>query len=196
MHTAESLIAFTNRVADAFRVKQIRSPVHLCSSSQAQYLIDIFKDIQPHDWIFCTWRSAFHCLLKGMPEDELFARIIDGQSMFICSKEHRIISSAIVGGALPVALGVALGIKRRKGYERVWAFVGDMAYSTGLFREFDRFCLGHDLRVTAVLESNGYSTDTPTQVAWGTDWGRNVQRRDYGYERDWPHCGVGSHVSF
>ena len=193
-HTADSLIAFSNRVADAFRAKQIRSPVHLCSDEQAEPLIDIFKDIQPHDYIFCTWRNSFHCLLKGMPEDELFARILDGQSMFICSKEHRIISSAIVGGALPIALGMALAIKRRKGYERVFVFVGDMCSYSGIYHEFRNYAASFGLPVRIVIEDNDYSTDTPTEEAWGRGTWADIKR--YHYNRDWPHCGIGERISF
>ena len=112
-HTVDSLIAFEKRVEQAFLDKRIRAPVHLCSKSQAEPLIEIFKDIRPQDFVFCTWRSMFHALLKGIPEEELFQMILDGRSMFIMSKANNFMSSAIVGGCLPIAMGVAAGIKRK-----------------------------------------------------------------------------------
>ena len=113
-HTPESLAAFTERVRLAFLAKKIRAPIHLNSSSQAEPLIEIFKNINPQDHVFSTWRSAWHLLLKGMPEDELFQEILAGRSMFLSSKKYRFMSSAIVGGMLPIALGVAAGIKRKR----------------------------------------------------------------------------------
>ena len=44
-------------------------------------------------------------------------------------------ASAIVGGVLPIALGVALSIKKRK-KNKVWIFIGDMTYETGIFRVY------------------------------------------------------------
>ncbi len=110
-HTVESLTTFTERIRIAFLAKSIPGPVHLCSDTQAQPLIDIFKDIRPQDWVFSTWRSSFHALLKGIPEADVFAQIIEGRSMYLSSREHRFYCSSIVGGILPIALGVAAGIQ-------------------------------------------------------------------------------------
>lgn len=110
-HTVESLRAFTERVKDAFLAKQIRAPVHLAAGNERE-LLDIFRQVRPDDWVFSTWRSSYHALLKGIPADELFEMIRDGRSMYVCSAPHRFLSSAIVGGALPIACGVAMAIKR------------------------------------------------------------------------------------
>lgn len=197
--TKERLVAFENRVADAFNAKQIRAPVHLCSDSQADHLIRIFKYVQPQDWCFCSWRNHHHCLLKGVPENELFQAILDGRSMTYCSKEHRIICSSIVGGHLPIAAGVAMGIERRGGDERVWVFCGDMAATTGVYSEFARFVTGHGLPVTVIQEDNGFSTDTPTRQAWGEallSERVSLRRCNYEYERTRPHVGTGEYVTF
>ena len=37
-------------------------------------MIGVFKDVRPNDWVFCSWRSHYQCLLKGVPEDELHGR--------------------------------------------------------------------------------------------------------------------------
>jgi len=193
--TRDCLIAFEQRVADAFAAKQIRSPIHLCSDSQADHLIEIFKDIKPDDWICCTWRNHFHCLLKGMPEDELFDAIRHGRSMFISSARQRIVCSAIVGGALPIAAGIGLGIRYRGGAERVHVFVGDMAARTGLFHEFEQYCRGHALPVTVTVEDNGVSTNANTEDTWGRSTTPLPTRR-YQYERNWPHSGIHEFVAF
>lgn len=194
--TKDRLVAFENRVADAFNAKQIRAPVHLCSDSQADHLIRIFQEVQPKDWIFSNWRSMWHCLLKGVPEEELFQAILDGRSMTYCSKEHRIICSSIVGGHLPIAAGVAMGIKLLCGPEKVWVFVGDSAARTGIYSEFVDFASGHSLPVSIVQEDNGYSTDTPTNAAWGGESQGMLNYFHYEYERTRPHVGTGEYVTF
>lgn len=194
-HTPETLIAFENRVAAAFEAKQIRAPIHLCSDGQAGPLLDIFRTVRPDDWVFSTWRSHWHCLLKGVPEEEVFAAILDGRSMFLCFKEQRIVSSAIVGGILPIALGVAMGIKRAGGRERVHVFIGDMTARTGLYHEFYQYARGHSLPVRAVIEDNEVSTNANT----GDTWGRSVLSLPvtrYAYQRNRPHTGTGKHVTF
>lgn len=193
--TVERLVAFENRVAAAFEAKQIRSPVHLCSDSQAAHLIRIFQDVEPQHWICCTWRNHFHCLLKGVPEEELFQAILDGRSMTYCSKEHRIICSSIVGGVLPIAAGLAMGIKRRQEPGgRVWCFVGDMTSYTGIYKEFHEYCRSQSLPVKIVIEDNDYSTDTPTEEAWGR--GKYLPLERYHYNRTRPHVGTGTYISF
>jgi len=114
VHTKESLIAFEERVKQAFLAKQIRSPVHLSGGNEAQ-LLELFGDVRPTDWVFSTWRSHYHALLHGIPEEWLFNEILAGRSMYLMNREHRFMSSAIVGGMLPIACGVALGIKRGYG---------------------------------------------------------------------------------
>ena len=194
-HTVESLLAFEQRVADAFANKQIRAPIHL-SDNNAQQLIDIFKDVKENDWVFTTWRSHFHCLLKGIPEEVLFNEIVAGRSMFLNDAKHKIVASAIVGGILPIALGVALANKRMGIMdERVWVFVGDMTARTGIFHEFMQYSEGHALDIKVVVEDNGLSTNTPTEEVWGVLYG-GVDVRYYKYRRDVPHTGIKDWVNF
>lgn len=207
--TRDQLIAFEQRVADAFAAKQIRAPIHLSSPSQADHLIEIFADFRPGvDWLCSNWRNHMHCLLAGWPEEELFAAILDGRSMFPCSAKYRTVCSAIVGGVLPIACGLAMGILRNLveaaehvlpdewgAPARVWVCVGDMTASTGLFHEFQQFCKGHELPIRIVIEDNGRSTNADTEATWGH--GAKPLRIDrYSYERTWPHCGMGTHVAF
>ena len=209
--TPRRLKAFEKRVAEAFLDKQIKAPVHLSGGNEKQ-LIDIFKDVRPGDWVFSSWRSHYHALLKGIPEEWVFAEILAGRSMYLMNAEHRLLCSSIVGGILPIACGVAYGIKRRneeaiaRGYcgdwlldEKVWVFVGDMTARTGIFCEFLSYCEGHKLPVVVVIEDNGLSTNTPTEVVWG---GKQEYRPEYvklihySYTRTWPHVGIHQHVTF
>ena len=180
---AASLISFEREVAARFDAGEISGPVHLNSDTQAEPLIEIFRDIKRTDWVLGTWRSHFAALLHGVPRERVMAEILAGRSMMLHFPEHRFMSSAIMGGMLPIACGLAAG------GERVWCFVGDMCSTTGAFQDAVRFAHGHQSKVTFVVEDNQLSTNTPTRSTWGwnTLWQgwKNVTR--YHYKRTTPH---------
>src|SRR5258706_10994318 len=112
MTTAAELIAFERNVAEEFNRGSIRSPVHLSGGNEQQLINYFAAHFRPGDWICTTWRSHYHALLAGVPPSEVMAAILRGRSITLTFPAHRVISSAIVGGVIPIALGIALGIKR------------------------------------------------------------------------------------
>lgn len=195
--TPESLIAFERDIAETFNRGQIRAPVHLAGGNEAQ-LIEIFRDVRQEDWICCTWRAHYHCLLKGVPADELKAAIVAGRSITLCFPEYRIISSAMVGGIVPIALGLAWAIKRKNLGERVWCFIGDMAATTGIVHECAIYARGHHLPIEFVVEDNKKSVSTDTIASWGqSNFGFGLSGfRHYDYDLPHKHVGTGTFVIF
>lgn len=192
--TADDLRAFEQEVAEAFDAGKIRGPVHL-SGGNEDYLIEIFKDIARDDYVFSTWRNHYHALLHGIPRERVMDRILAGKSMNLMFPEHRFFTSAIVGGCLPIAVGVAAALKRKREPVKVWCFLGDMAETTGIFHEAHRYACGQDLPITFVVEDNGLSTNTPTKECWGKHWmgkPRTLKTIRYEYKRTWPHVMKGS----
>ncbi|MBI2632400.1 hypothetical protein HYW75_05330 [Candidatus Pacearchaeota archaeon] len=188
------LLEFEKDVKQMYLDGKLRSPLHL-SGGNEEFLVAIFKDIMPEDWIFTTYRSHYHSLLKGVPKEWLRQWVLKNKSIHVMNKEHKIVTSAIVGGTLSPALGAAFAIKLKNGKNRVWAFCGDMTAETGTFHECTKFAQRHDLPITFVVEDNGLSTDTPTQEVWGLkNGGPKVIR--YKYKRIYPHYGVGVFVDF
>ena len=94
--TPEDLIAFETDIAETFNAGKIRAPVHLYSGNETQ-MIEVFRNVKPADWVFCSWRSHYQCLLKGVPREKVKAEILAGRSISLCFPEHRVVSSAIVG---------------------------------------------------------------------------------------------------
>lgn len=191
---AAELIAFETEIADLFTAGKIRYPVHL-SDGNEDALIDIFKDIQSDDWVLGSWRMHSQCLLKGVPPEELKAAIMAGRSMTLCFPEYRILSSAIVGGVLPIAVGIALAIKRAGGHERVYCFLGDMTAETGMFHECAKYARNYDLPIRWIVEDNGISVCSDTRAVWGgvTEHGCVIR---YRYKSHYPHAGAGQRVQF
>ena len=173
---AADLIAFEREVAARFDAGDIHGPVHLNSDTQAAPLIEIFREIKREDWVLGTWRSHFAALLHGVPRERVMAEILAGRSMMLHSPEHRFMTSAIVGGLLPIACGLAYG------GERVWCFVGDMTASIGAFQDALKYAWGHKLNVTFVIEDNGLSTNTPTLETWGAHMVPRMNKHVVGYD--------------
>ncbi|MDP2866023.1 MAG: hypothetical protein Q8O90_07260, partial [Elusimicrobiota bacterium] len=111
--TKEELIAFEDEIAACFNKALIKAPIHLYNGNEDQVL-EVFKGINEEDWVLCSWRSHYQCLLKGVPKERLKSDILAGRSISLCYKDYKIVSSGIVTGVLPIAVGIALDIKRRK----------------------------------------------------------------------------------
>lgn len=192
--TKEELILFEKEISELFLNKKIRVPVHLSGGNEEQ-LINIFKDIKENDWVLSTHRNHYHILLKGYPKEEFKKLILSGESMHVYSDKYKIITSAIVGGILPIAVGIAMSNKLKHMNSKVWVFIGDMGAESGIFHECVKYASRQKLPINFIIEDNGYSTDTPTQECWGFKKSKkNVFR--YNYDRKWPHVGVGEWISF
>ena len=93
--TPQDLISFEEEIGECFNNAEIRAPIHLYSGNEEK-IIKIFEDVKEEDYVFCTWRSHYQCLLKGVPRDRLKKDILAGKSITLCYPEYRIFSSAIV----------------------------------------------------------------------------------------------------
>jgi pyruvate dehydrogenase E1 component alpha subunit len=198
-YTEQELIDFETKVAEIFNTGVIKSPVHLYDGNEEQ-IINVFENISDDDWIFCTWRSHYQCLLKGVPQETLMQDILDGKSITLCYPEYRIYSSAIVTGSIPIATGVAMDIKRKNLKNHVWCFVGDMASETGTFFENYKYAVNHDLPITFVVEDNNKSVCTDTRKVWNTvelTFNENKEKIiHYSYQSCYPHAGAGKRIQF
>ena len=200
MIDADGLRSFEERVAQAFNDGKIRAPVHLYSGNE-EVMIKMFQDISSRDWVLCSWRSHYQALLKGVPAEEVFSEIIAGRSISLCFPNYRMFSSAIVGGILPIATGIALAIKRERRVERVHCFLGDMTAESGIAHECIKYSTNHDLPIRFIIEDNGQSVCTETLPTWGMlassfENCRNSKIVYYQYENTYPHAGAGVRVQF
>jgi TPP-dependent pyruvate/acetoin dehydrogenase alpha subunit len=194
----EDLIRFEEEIAEEFNAGRIRAPVHLYYGNE-DAIIEVFKEIRSQDWVLCSWRSHYQCLLKGVPA--LKEAIMEGKSISLCFPEHRIFSSAIVSGVLPIAVGLGIAIARDGRDERVFCFVGDMTSETGSFEECYKYVRNHNLPVKYIIEDNGKSILTETRAVWNTptltrEGQSNEHLHYYRYENKWPHAGAGQRVKF
>lgn len=198
--TVELLKDFETKVAEAFNGGSIKAPVHLSDGNESQ-MIEVFKSVKAEDWVFCSWRSHYQCLLKGVPEADVFDEILAGRSIALGFPEFRVFSSAIVGGQVPIAVGAALAEKIKGSKSRVWCFLGDMTAEIGISQTSIRYAINHELPITFVVEDNGLSVMTDTRQTWGTEL-LNFELIEsdyvvfYKYKSKYPHAGAGVRVQF
>jgi pyruvate dehydrogenase E1 component alpha subunit len=188
----QDLINFEKDIADNYLHAKIRGPCHFSGGNEKQ-LIQIFEKIKKNDWVFSTHRSHYHALLKTNNPKWLKEQIFLKRSSHINSRKHKFFTSAIVGGIIPISLGVALAIKKKHAKNHVWCFVGDMASEMGSFHECLKYARGENLPITFVIEDNGWGCYTPTRKVWKNpdtyfDDLKNID--GYTYKRTYPHYGL------
>ena len=197
--TKQELIDFETEIADVFNSGEIKAPIHLYNGNEND-LISIFEMIKDDDWVFCSWRSHYQCLMKGVPPSLLKKDIKEGKSITLCYPEYKIYSSAIVTGIIPIATGLALDLKRKKSDSRVWCFVGDMTSETGTFFENWKYSVNFDLPITFIIEDNNKSVCTDTRKTWNCEKlffeGEKNKIIYYKYESIYPHAGAGKRIQF
>lgn len=193
--TKEDLINFEELIVKHWSDAKIRGPIHLSNGNEEQ-LIEVFSRIKKTDWVFSTWRSHYHALLKEICPVWVEEEILKGKSITLCKLDENFYSSAIVGGTLSIALGTAMGIKKNGGDEKVWVFVGDMSFESGIFYEVHKYARNFDLPIYFVVEDNDVSTYTPTEATWNKKRDIPEDVIHYNYKSKFPHYGTGKWIAF
>ncbi len=189
---------FEKEIAESFNNAQIRAPIHLHGNNEEQ-LIEIFESIKPNDWVFGSWRSHYHCLLKGVPPERLKSDILDGKSITLIYPEYKIYTSAIVGGIIPIALGTAIAVKRMGSKDKVNLFMGGMTSETGAAHEAHKYATAFELPMRFIIEINHKSVCTDTLKTWNQKNYSLIGKTNvihYEYDLPWPHAGAGKRVQF
>ena len=194
--TSKYLKEFEKKIAEEYENGKIKGPIHLSDGNESQ-LIKIFAKISENDFVFSAWRNHYHALLHGVPSSYLRNEIRDGRSMGIMYNKPNFFSSSIVGGIVPIALGTALGYKKNSiTNKKVWCFIGDMTYESGLFWEAYKMFKNYDLPINFVIEDNGKSVTTDTLKAWKGKMPPLDGVIYYSYKSKFPHHGTGKWVNF
>lgn len=210
MLSKQELVSFEQEIAELYEAGNIKAPVHLRNGNE-QILIDIFDklEISKEDYVFSTWASHLHALLKGIEPAQIRQDILEGRSITLHYTEHNFFSSAIVGGICPIAVGTAMALKKQTKPTRVYCFIGDMAFRTGVCHESIVYAVSQNLPITFIVEDNKKSVGTPTEECWGDiptkrlyEFYENISTQTsvdvlyYQYEMTYPHSGTGVFVEF
>lgn len=148
-------------------MKNIYCPTHL-SLGHEDVAVALARVIRPSDWLFSTHRNHHHYLAKGGDPDRLWDEIHGLESglnqgfagsQAITDKKLRFHSSAILGGLVGVAAGVAYAEMLNSTGNVVVCCLGDAATEQGVFWETLNFAALYKIPLCFVIENNGKSVD-------------------------------------
>jgi pyruvate dehydrogenase E1 component alpha subunit len=157
------------RCAEDYAAAKIRGFLHLYIGQEA-IAAGIVPALAPHDSIVATYREHGHALLRGLSAESILAEMYGrsggcsrgrGGSMHLFSRAHRFFGGhGIVGGGLPVAIGLALADKLRATRGLACVFFGEGAAEEGEFHESLNLAALWRLPVLFVCENNLYAMGT------------------------------------
>jgi pyruvate dehydrogenase E1 component alpha subunit len=160
---------FEEKAAELYSAGKIRGFLHLYIGEEA-VATGVMQALGPDDAVVATYREHGHALARGIPPGAIMAEMFGrangcsrgrGGSMHLFDVSRRFYGGyAIVGGGLPVAVGLALADKLQD-RERVTAcFFGDGAVAEGEFHESLNLASLWRLPVLFLCENNLYAMGT------------------------------------
>jgi pyruvate dehydrogenase E1 component alpha subunit len=160
---------FEERCAELYSAQRIRGFLHLYVGEEA-VAAGAIPALDADDAIVSTYREHGHALARGIGMPALIAELYGrssgtsrgrGGSMHIFDAATRFYGgNAIVGGGLPLAVGLALADQMR-GLQRVTAcFFGEGAVAEGAFHESLNLAALWRLPVLFACENNRYAMGT------------------------------------
>lgn len=157
---------FEEKCFELYTQEKIRGFLHLYDGEEA-VAVGISAALEPRDRVVSTYREHGHALARGLSMESALAEMYGkatgcaggrGGSMHLFDAETNLYGgNAIVGGGLPLAVGLGLA-DRMRGEDRVTAcFFGDGALAEGEFHESMNLAALWKLPVLFVLENNLYA---------------------------------------
>lgn len=160
---------FEDRCAELYTQEKIRGFLHLYDGEEA-VAVGVIPVLSEQDRLVGTYREHGHALVRGLPMKEVMAEMFGkaegcsggrGGSMHLFSKAANFYGgNAIVGGGLPIAVGLALADKMTGEDRRTACFFGEGAVAEGEFHESMNLASLWDLPVLFVCENNRYAMGT------------------------------------
>lgn len=160
---------FEEKCAELYSAGKIRGFLHLYVGEEAG-AVGVMRALQPEDAVVATYREHGHALARGITARALMAEMFGklegtshgrGGSMHIFDAATRFYGgNAIVGGGLPVAVGLALADAMQEQPRVTACFFGEGAMAEGEFHESMNLAALWRLPVLFVCENNLYAMGT------------------------------------
>ena len=149
----------------------IHGTMHLSIGQEAS-AVGAVAPLRADDYILSTHRGHGHCIAKGADPKFMFAEFFGkdngycrgrGGSMHIADVAGgNLGANGIVGGGLPIAVGVGLSARMRRSGQVCMVFFGDGASNEGAFHEALNLAAIWRLPVVFVCENNQYGMSMST----------------------------------
>ncbi len=174
LRTMHTIRLFEQAVDDLFARGLVHGTMHLSIGQEACAVGSVYA-LRPDDYILSTHRGHGHCIAKGADINLMMAEFQGketgycrgrGGSMHIADMEGRNLgANGVVGGGIPLAVGVGLALKMQRRDEIVMGFFGDGAANQGSFHEALNMAAIWSLPVVYVCENNQYGMSMSTKRA-------------------------------
>lgn len=153
-----------------YRKGEVPGFIHLYIGEEA-IAAGICTHLRKTDWITSTHRGHGHALAKGVDPKRLMAELYGkaagcsggrGGTMHIHSPQDGLFgTNGIVGGGIPLAVGLGISERTKKTDNVTVCFFGDGAVNHGVFHESINLAGILDAPVVFVCENNQYATCVP-----------------------------------
>jgi len=160
---------FEERCVELYSQALIRGFMHLYIGEEA-VAVGVLATLTPDDNVVATYREHGHALARGIPANSIMAEMFGkvegcsggrGGSMHLFDAGARFYGgNAIVGGGLPVAVGLALADRMQGRPAVTVCFFGEGAVAEGEFHESINLAALWDLPVVFCCENNRYAMGT------------------------------------
>jgi pyruvate dehydrogenase E1 component alpha subunit len=160
---------FEEKCAELYGAGKIRGFLHLYVGEEAN-AVGVMEALSEEDAVVATYREHGHAIARGLPLSALMAEMFGkasgssggrGGSMHVFDVRHRFYGgNAIVGGGLPLAVGLALADKMSGRSRVTCCFFGEGATAEGEFHESLNLAALWRLPVLFVCENNLYAMGT------------------------------------
>lgn len=157
------------RCAQLYGEQKIRGFLHLYVGEEA-VAAGTMPALRPEDNVVATYREHGHALLRGVSANTIMAEMFGkregcsrgrGGSMHLFDRATRFYGgNAIVGGGLPLAVGLALADRTLKRVAISACFFGEGAVAEGAFHEALNLAALWRLPVLFICENNLYAMGT------------------------------------
>lgn len=178
---------FEEKCVELYSAQKIRGFLHLYIGEEA-VATGIIGHLTPDDAIIATYREHGQALARGVSPGTIMAEMYGkvegcargrGGSMHLFDKATRFYGgNAIVGGGLPLAVGLALAEKMQQRPGIAVCFFGEGAAAEGEFHESMNLAALWQLPVLFVCENNLYAMGTALSISQSVT---DVARKADGY---------------
>lgn len=160
---------FEEKCYELYGAMKIRGFLHLYDGEEA-VAVGVMDALRAEDAVVATYREHGQALAKGMSMNAIMAELYGkqegcargrGGSMHLFDAKTRFYGgNAIVGGGLPVAVGMALANKMQGKAEVTVCFFGDGAAAEGEFHEALNLAALWQVPILFLCENNQYAMGT------------------------------------
>src|SRR5512144_597280 len=161
---------FEGKCVELYTQEKIRGFLHVYDGEEA-IAVGVIPVLEKRDRIIATYREHAHALVRGVPINTVMAEMYGkqegcsrgrGGSMHLFDRATNFLGgNAIVGGGLPMAVGLALADKLSCHTDRVTAcFFGEGAVAEGAFHESMNLAALWRVPVLFICENNLYAMGT------------------------------------